>query len=110
MLQGLALLLFECRVSGIGNAKGCGIGSIGSNANSTSSLFFRLLSASLSACFVCLKGRYTTVIPSVRVTVVKITSINLSETNADQIKKTTSKVVSSKSAMGELAVGRGKRN
>ena len=28
MLQGLALLLFECRVSGIGNVKGCGIGSI----------------------------------------------------------------------------------
>ena len=28
MPQGLALLLFECQVSGIGNAKGCGIGSI----------------------------------------------------------------------------------
>ena len=29
MLLGLALLPFERRVSGIGNAKGCGIGSIG---------------------------------------------------------------------------------
>ena len=28
MPQGLALLLFECRVSGIGNAKGSGIGFI----------------------------------------------------------------------------------